>query len=145
MELYWRDWERNVELFRQFTRLHIFFLYLRVQNTNEILDKTVLILLSQILQKKMADKGPPKTLKKNIAKKKPKHEIVHNLWWIPRPKRFILSNIWSHFSTGKFFLSFNFCFICKTPVCLETWRNYTLTFLMRFSYWQRLFEMLENS
>ena len=38
---------------------------------------------------KIAEKCPLK-LPKKCAKKYQRHEIVHNLWRIPRPKRFIL-------------------------------------------------------
>ena len=61
----------------------------KVENKNYSLEKTVKIICSQILEK-MALTWPCKIIKKNISKKYQKHEIVHNLWRLPRPQQFIL-------------------------------------------------------
>ena len=76
VELYWRDWGRKVGLVRHNLHIYIYMLLrifeLRVQNKNEILDKTVTMLfllytLNVVSYSwKMAEKGPFKLLKKYI-------------------------------------------------------------------------------
>ena len=66
-------------------------LELRTKNKNINLGKKDYIKWSQILEK-VSVNVPWKSFKKN-CKKVQKHEIVKNLWRIPRPKQSILSNV----------------------------------------------------
>ena len=61
----------------------------KVQHINNSWGKTDIQLWSQYLGKESV-KWPCKTVKKIYIKKYPKHEMVNNLWPIPRPKQFIL-------------------------------------------------------
>ena len=80
-------------------------------------------------------KGASKALKKRLENKYQKHEIVCNLWGIPRPKQFILSNILGHFLTGTFSLAV-ILFWSEDPLRGGK---------MCFPYRKWLFKLLENS